>query len=99
MNLVSVSYKLKERSFQYKMLPRSLPNSERKIIALLPFLNFDAFTPCIAPERQGGSQKEIHLGALRVADMKNMNSVALERQARHYFDYALERTSQNSASV
>jgi hypothetical protein len=62
--ITSVSSKLKERSFQYKMLPRSLPNSERKIIALLLFLNFDAFTPCVAPERQGGSQKEIRLGAL-----------------------------------
>jgi hypothetical protein len=89
MNLISVSSKLKERSFQYKILPRSLPNSEHKIIALLPFLNFDAFKPCVAPERQGGSQKEIRLGALRVANIKNMNSVALECQARHYFDYML----------
>jgi hypothetical protein len=58
------------------MLPRSLPNSERKIIALLLFLNFDAFTPCVAPEHHDGSQKEIHLGALRVANRKHMNSVA-----------------------
>jgi hypothetical protein len=58
------------------MLPQSLPNSERKIIALLLFLNLDAFTPCVAPERQGGSEKEIHLGSLRVANRKNMNSIA-----------------------
>jgi hypothetical protein len=67
------------------MLPRILPNNERKIIALLLFLNFDAFTPCVAPESQGGSQKEIPLGAMRVANRKNMNSVAPERQARNYF--------------
>jgi hypothetical protein len=58
------------------MFPRSLPNSERKIIALLLFLNLDAFTPCVAPKRQGGSKKEIRLGALRVANRKHMNSVA-----------------------
>jgi hypothetical protein len=74
--ITSVSSKLKERFFQYKMLPRSLANSERKIIALLLFLKFDAFTPCVAPERQDRSQKEIRLGALRVANRKNMNSVA-----------------------
>jgi hypothetical protein len=79
MRITSVSSKLKERFFQYKTLPRSLPNSERKIIALLLFLNFDTFTPCVAPERQGISQKEIRLGALRVANRKNMNSVAPER--------------------
>jgi hypothetical protein len=61
------------------MLPRSSPNSERKIIALLLFLNFNASTPCVAPERHDGSQKEICLGALRVANRKNMNSIAPER--------------------
>jgi hypothetical protein len=57
MNLVSVSSKLKEHSFQYKMLPQSLPNSERKIIALLLFLNFDAFTPCVAPRAKADLRK------------------------------------------
>jgi hypothetical protein len=66
------------------MLPQSLPNSERTIIALLLFLNFDAFTPCVAPERQGGSQKEIHLGALRVANRKHMNSVAPSAMAGYH---------------
>jgi hypothetical protein len=79
--ITSVSSKLKECSFQYKILPRSVPNSERKIIALLLFLNFNAFTPCVAPERQGESQEEIRLGALRVANRKHMNSVALSAMA------------------
>jgi hypothetical protein len=61
------------------MLPRGLPNSERKITALLLFLNFDDFTPRVAPGRHDGSQKEICLGALRVANRKHMNSVAPER--------------------
>jgi hypothetical protein len=97
--ITNIFSELKERSFQYKMLPRSLPNSERKIIALLLFLNIDAFTPCVAPERHGGSQKEIRLGALRVANRKHMNSVAPSVMADFYPAQCSKRTSQNLASV